>query len=160
MQESILEGDIEFRGEWHRKAVEEGTGGLLGSLPGPLGTTLETAFSWKWNLTTSVTTETGNTSHISEYYFSLPLTSVSADAEEQVETETALDFRGLYIDWFAEGNVFYAAGGIYPESENRLNEQLTDGFDSGILDFNPPEFDISTDGAYEQEMIELLKEVE
>lgn len=98
IQDSILDGDVEFRGEWHRKAVEEGTGGLLGSLPEPAGSILETAFSWKWNMTTTITTETGNTSHISEYYFSLPLTSVSDDAEENVESETALDFRGLYID--------------------------------------------------------------
>lgn len=155
---SILEGNVEFHGEWHRKAVEEASGSVIGEIP-IVGSGLATVFSWKWNLTTTITTKTGNTSHISEYYFSLPLSSISASAQQKIETETSLDFRGMYVDWFAEGNVFYAAGGIYPEDEARLNEQLSDGFDEGLLDFDPPEFNISTDEDYEQEMLQLLREV-
>lgn len=159
MEKDVLDGRLEFRGEWHRKAVSEGAGFLAGLVP-VIGDGLSTAFSWKWDLQTTLTTATGNSGSISEYYFSLPLNSIAENAEEEIENEVNLDFRGIYIDWFAEGNVFYSIGGVYPESEKRLNEQLTEGFDSGILDFDPPEFNISTDGMYEQEMLDLLSKVE
>ena len=159
MENDVLDGRLEFRGEWHRKAVSEGGGFLVGLVP-VIGDGLSTAFSWKWDLQTTLTTATGNTGSISEYYFSLPLNAIAENAEEEIENEVNLDFRGIYIDWFAEGNVFYSIGGVYPESEKRLNEQLTEGFDAGILDFDPPEFNISTDGMYEQEMLDLLSKIE
>jgi hypothetical protein len=159
MQNDVLDGGLEFRGEWHRKAVSEGGGFLAGLFPG-IGDVLSIAFSWKWDLQTTLTTATENTGSISEYYFSLPLNSIAENAGEEIEDEVNLDYRGIYIDWFAEGNVFYSMGGVYPESEERLNEQLTNGFDAGILDFDTPEFDISTDGMYEQEMLDLLSKVE
>ena len=158
MENSVLDGQLEFRGEWHRKAVSEGAGSLAGLVPG--GDVLYTMLSWTWDLQTTLTTATGNTASISEYYFSLPLNAIAENAEEEIENEVDLDFRGIYIDWFTEGNVFYSTGGVYPESEARLNEQLTDGFDAGVLDFDTPEFDISTDEMYEQEMLDLLSKIE
>ncbi|ELZ68778.1 hypothetical protein C457_10971 [Haloferax prahovense DSM 18310] len=158
MEKNVLDGKLEFSGEWHRKAVSEGAGFLVGLVP-VIGDGLSTAFSWKWDLQTTLTTATGATASISEYYFSLSLSSIAENAEEEIENEVDIDFRGIYIDWFTEGNVFYSMGGVYPESEERLNEQLTDGFDAGIMDFDPPDFDISTGGMYEQEMLDLLSKV-
>lgn len=158
METDVLDGRLEFAGEWHRKAVSEGVGFLAGQIP-VIGDGLSTAISWKWDLQTTMTTATGNTGSISEYSFSLPLEAIAENAGEEIENEVDLDFRGIYIDWFAEGNVFYSIGGVYPESKERLNEQLTDGFDAGILDFDPPEFDISSNESYEQEMLDLLSKV-
>jgi|AntDeeMinimDraft_4_1070355.scaffolds.fasta_scaffold10344_3 hypothetical protein len=159
MQNSVLDGHLKFRGEWHRKAASEGAGFLGGLVPG-IGDGISTAISWKWDLQTTLTTAPGNTASLSEYYFSLPIGAISENAEDEIENEVDIDFRGLYIDWFVEENVFYSMGGVYPESEERLSEQLTNGFDGGILDFNTPEFEISTDGIYEQEMLDLLSKVE
>lgn len=112
VQNSVLDSELKYRGEWHRKAVEEGAGFLSGLLPGGLGTAIDVALSWKWEMQSSIATETGNTATISEYYFSLPVKAISPDADEHVENELNLDFRGLYIDWFEKDDVFYATGGV------------------------------------------------
>lgn len=156
MENQVLNGELEYVGEWHRKAVKEGAGLLAGKLP--FGDLFAILMSWKWELQGSLTTHSGVSASISEYYFGLPLTAISPDAEQHVENETTVDFRGLYIDWFAQDGVFKAAGAVYPEDRENLTSQIEKGLDDTIIPFDTPEFDIDTREEYEPEMIELLSE--
>ena len=153
-----VDGEFNELLEWHRGVAKQGIEYTLSQIP-YVGSVASGISSSEWDLSTSETTATGHTPSISEHYVSLPLSAIAENGGEEVENEVDLDFRGIYIDWFTEDNVFYSVGGIYPESEERLNEQLTDGFDDGVLDFSPPDFDISTERAYEQEMLDLVSKV-
>ncbi|WP_313694136.1 hypothetical protein [Halorarum halobium] len=159
--ESVLQGEMEFRGEFHRKAAKQGTTGLLGQIPtfGPLIAQLT---SWVWDMKTSVTTATEDTAHISQYYFSVPLTAISSDAESKVDEEVSLDYRGIYIDWFTDDNEFYAAGGVYPQSMEHMNVRLSEAFDSGMVDIDlgiDPEIQMETSRGFEKEVLDLLRKV-
>jgi hypothetical protein len=156
VQNEILSEELYFAGEWHRKAGNELIGQILGTIPW-LGAPIETFWSWKWEMQDTVSTYSGVSSTISEYYYGLPLTAISEGAEQHVENETTVDFRGLYIDWFSQDGVFTAAGAVYPENRNNLQNQLEDGLDEGITDF--PEVTLDTEKEYEPQVLKMLQKV-
>lgn len=160
--EEILGAGMEYRGEYHRKGAKQGSLWGLSNVPW-IGSLLSQGASLEWDMQSSITTGTGDTAHISQYFYSIPVTSFSSDAEENIDNEVSLDYRGLYIDWFTADNEFYAAGGVYPQDEQHLNARLSQAFDEGLGDWDgwgsDPDFTLGTDGNYEQEMVELLANI-
>lgn len=158
---SILDGELDHVAEVHKKAAKQATTGVLGQIPvvGPL---FSNAVSWGWTPKTSVTTATGDTAHISQYYFSIPVAALSPDAEDKVDEETSLDYRGIYIDWFTGNNEFYAAGAVYPQNRKHLNQRLSKAFDSGAMDVDllgNTDYTLDTSKTYEQDILELLTKI-
>lgn len=158
MEDEVLQEELYYAGEYHRGAAKQTAGWVAGLLPFNLGYAYDVFVSnWLWKSQDSVTTHSEISASISQYYFGLPLTAISPDAEQHVENETTVDFRGVYIDWFSEDEVFNAAGAVYPENRGNLESQLEDGLDEGLADF--PSVKLDTKEEYEPDILKMLREV-
>lgn len=109
--------NIDILTEFHLKTKEQLYNWTVGQLP-YVGEAVSVSLDYLWETPSSLSTRDGVTLFLAQY-----LASKTVQGTDAAEYE--IDYRGLYADWFYEGE-FFAALAFYPEDEDELSDVVLD----------------------------------
>ena len=130
--------NLDSHRDYHIKTVQQIIELTVGQLP-YVGEGVSTSLGYLWDTPESINTRDGKDSYLAQYLASKTL---RANGEEY-----EVDYRGLYADWFYEGNL-YAALAFYPQDKETLSK--------AVLELTGVDLSLDDGITFERETIKML----